>query len=106
MPRISLYTGDFGTYEFARKRRRDYRGPLDRTVLVQVYYDYPGVARTFGWRGPRVRKGCHHDGTDGTVDCKGCGLTVPEMIGQAGAFLDRIADTGRSAEDPGYLDCD
>jgi hypothetical protein len=103
MARITLYSSDFGCYEIARKRRKDYRGPDGATVLVQTDWDYPGVASTFGWR-PRKRRGCAHDGTDGTVDCRGCGLTAGEMIASAGAFLDRIADTGRSADDPGYLD--
>ena len=105
--RITLYSGDFGgTYVIARKRRRDYRGPEGATVFVQTDYDFPGVARTFGWSGPRTRKGCRHDGTDGTVDCRGCGLTASEMIGMAAEYLDRIADSGRSVEDPGYLDAD
>lgn len=103
--RITLYSGDFGgTYVIARKRRKDYRGPDGRTFLVQIDYDYPSVARDFGWRGPRPRKGCRHNGTDGTVDCRGCGLTTSDMISMAGAYLDRIADTGKSVEDPGYLD--
>jgi hypothetical protein len=44
---------------------------------------------------------CAHDGTDGTVDCKHCGVTAGEFIAAAGEWL-RDND-GATADDPGYF---
>lgn len=52
------------------------------TRLIQTDWDWPGVARTFGWRG---------DDRD---------------ISGAGAYLDQIHGFGRQVEDPGYFDDD
>lgn len=55
------------------------------TVLVQSDWDFPGVARSFGWdmRSP----GCDHDSTDGTVTCNGCGRTASDFITAAFDWL-------------------
>ena len=63
--------------------RVDSRGNWDtrdeaNTVLVQTDWDWPGVARTFGW-----------DGDDGDIT-------------DAGAFLDD--HLGEIVDDPGYFD--
>lgn len=44
---------------------------------------------------------CDHDGTDGTVDCKACGLTAGDFIAAAGEWLSE--NDGATAEDPGYF---
>lgn len=78
------------------------------TRLVQSDWDYPGVASTFGWTIQNVQKDddptynfCEHSGTDGTVDCKECGITASEFITSAGNWLSD--NDGVTAEDPGYF---
>jgi len=108
MSLVRLTEGPFGTFLLVRvKGRIDRRGtifvrvkqpPIDEnrdTVLVQTDYDFPGIASTFGWKGP-----CHPD-TDGTVTCRVCGKTPGELIASASRFLER--HIGRVREDPGYL---
>ena len=65
-----------------------------RDLLIQLDWDYPGVASTFGW------SPCRCGQTDGTVDC--AHRTASEMIAEAGEFLrDHVGDT---AEDPAYFE--
>lgn len=72
-----------------------------RDILVQQDYSAPGVASTFGWSVRRVGGGCEHDGSDGTCDCKTCGVTAGQFITAA---IDYINDhDGESVEDPGYF---
>jgi hypothetical protein len=78
----------------------------ERTVLVQPDTDCPAVASTFGWSLRRVqrrwwRNPCKHDSTDGTIDCAMCGVTGPEFIAAAYAYLK--SNHGATAEDPGYF---
>jgi hypothetical protein len=97
-----------------------------RTVLVQTDWDYPGTASTFGWNIADVQQPlycddedtpcddmscpvctadhphCDHCGTDGTVDCRDCGVTASEFIGAAREWLEN--NDGAQAEDPGYFD--
>ena len=79
-----------------------------RTRLIQTDWDYPGVASTFGWstrqvqaKGRKRRNKCRHDGTDGTVDCRECGVTASEFISAAGEFLTTV--DGKIVDDPGYF---
>lgn len=44
---------------------------------------------------------CDHDATDGTVDCKECGLTASDFIGAAYDWL--RDNNGAAADDPGYF---
>tara|TARA_Y100000310_G_scaffold283114_1_gene304851 strand:- start:615 stop:989 length:375 start_codon:yes stop_codon:yes gene_type:complete len=97
-----------------------------RTLLVQLDYDHPGVASSFGWSVRDVQRCnycgtapdwcdgshchcdncgarwpvCQHNGTDGTIDCD-CGVTASDFITEAGEYLDG-AD-GETADDPGYF---
>lgn len=75
------------------------------TRLVQSDWDYPGVASTFGWDITSVQNDdehvCEHRGTDGTVDCKECGLSASDFIAAAGNWLSD--NDGATAEDPGYF---
>ena len=70
-------------------------------VLFQTDYDFPRAAQDLGWRltrvqvrGDKVRhharhvKGCDHSGTDGTVTCRDCGVTVGDFIDAAREYLD------------------
>jgi len=52
----------------------------DKTILIQSDYEFPSVAQTFGWDG-------EHDDIDGAI-----------------TFLDELAGSGESVEDPGYFD--
>ena len=79
-------------------------------LIVQTDWEYPSVARTFGWdmRESQVMNAhyygqvCEHSSTDGTVKCAECGLTPSTFIADAASYLDEhIGDT---AEDPGYFD--
>ena len=63
--------------------------------LIQVDYDFPGVASTFGWV-PCSK--CRE--TDGTIDCKH--RTASAMIAEAREYLDD--HIGEEVEDPGYFD--
>jgi hypothetical protein len=49
------------------------------TVLVQTDWDWPGIARAFGW-----------DGKDDDIEA-------------AGEFLDQCVNEARVVEDPGYF---
>ena len=73
------------------------------TCLVQSDWDWPGVASVFGWSVRFRQRGryCDHSGTDGTVDCPGCGMTAAAFIESAGDWL-RDHD-GATAPDPGYF---
>jgi hypothetical protein len=83
--------------------------PTKETILVQTDWDYPGVARTFGWDMTSVQpetpplgcRSCDHSGTDGTVMCPECGLTATDFISAAYDWL--IENDGVTAEDPGYF---
>jgi len=99
----------------------------DRSILVQTDWDYPGIATTFGWDKTSIQfclechvidcefmddylcpkcnehyQYCDHTHTDGTVDCKDCGLTATDFIGAASDWLDD--NDGATVEDPGYFE--
>lgn len=44
---------------------------------------------------------CDHRTTDGTVDCKDCGVPVGAFISAAGDWMDE--NDGKTTEDPGYF---
>lgn len=44
---------------------------------------------------------CLHDGTDGTVDCKECGITASQFISDAYDWLRE--NDGAEVDDPGYF---
>ena len=80
-----------------------------RTILIQTDWDYPGVARTFGWNMGEVQPPlchedfhCDHNGTDGTVRCPGCNCTPGQFIAAACDFL--MDNDGAQADDPGYFE--
>lgn len=64
------------------------------SMYVQVDWDYPSVASTFGF------VACECGATDGTVDC--AHKTAREMIAAAYEYL--VEHEGEQAEDPGYFD--
>ena len=86
-----------------------------QSLLIQNDWDFPGVARAFGWEiynvQPEVeeewvdimkmKKICDHDGTDGTVDCRDCGITAGEFISAAYDWL--LDNDGAEAEDQGFF---
>lgn len=79
-----------------------------KSILIQTDWDFPGTAQTFGWslrqvQAPRRKRKnkCRHNGTDGTVDCKECGLTATDFISAAYDWL--MSHDGAIAEDPGYF---
>ena len=79
--------------------------------LYQTDWDYPRAAERCGWQLCRVQlrggiltelarvnrsrllsgADCRHSGTDGTVDCRECGITASEFIQAAGDYLDSLA---------------
>ena len=59
----------------------------ERTVLIQLDWDYPSLASTFGWQ------------PDGTIDCSH--KTASEHIREAFTFL--RSHEGEEAEDSGYF---
>jgi hypothetical protein len=83
--KIALHEGDFDTFLVAAEDGRD--------LLVQMDFDFPGLASTFGW------SPCSCGATDGTVDC--AHQTASEMIAEARDFLS--AHVGDTADDPGYF---
>jgi len=111
---IELLEGDAGfLFEIAlvhpNGKRVRYDDPDDHlpveTILIQTDWEYPAVARNFGWDMATMQKEgfehCHHQGTDGTVPCKDCGLTQTEFISAAHGWLTN--NIGAIAEDPGYF---
>ncbi len=73
-----------------------------KTRLVQLDWDFPGIASNFGF----VPCDCCSS-TDGTVDCEH--RTALEMIQEAGAYLDDVCmldwdDPRRLIDDPGYFE--
>lgn len=44
---------------------------------------------------------CHHENTDGTIDCPDCGVTATDFISAAGEWL--RDNHGVTADDPGYF---
>ena len=82
----------------------------DKDILVQTDYDYPSLARVFGWdmlETQVMQMGyygviCNHLETDGTVNCPQCGLTPTTFINDADTFLSD--NLGAIAEDPGYFE--
>jgi hypothetical protein len=74
-----------------------------RSILMQSDYEAPSVASSFGWSVKTVRRrGCSHDGTDGTIDCKICGVTASQFIKSAQDYIE--ANDGKSVDDPGYFE--
>ncbi len=73
------------------------------TVLVQSDYEFPGLARAFGWSPSRAARedDCQCRGTDGTVTCPDCGSTAGDYISSAADYLDGCE--GATVEDPGYF---
>lgn len=92
--------------------------------LIDVDWDYPGLARTFGAslrtlvRAPigdpevlstdengQIQRlyWCEHKGTDGTIACPDCGTQPGAFIAAAADYLDNEPDP---VEDPGYFDSD
>ena len=69
------------------------------SMLVQLDYDFPGLAQAFGWQVP-----CTCGASDGSVDCEACGVTADDMISSARAYLYQCVEDGRQVEDPGYFD--
>ena len=82
--------------------------------LYQIDYDFPAGATRCGWCILRVQRDksgkvrvltrtprdygkraalgyCEHGGTDGTVNCPGCGIEAGDFIEAAAEFLDSIA---------------
>lgn len=87
-----LLTSDYGCYELtpvnkkiARKLKRN---TGEESLLFQTDYDFPGLARSLGWRGKIGREKCEHRGTDGTVNCPDCGRKAIEFITAASEWLD------------------
>lgn len=112
--KIAIYRADgVPGYTIHRALRR-HRGPgrwriLDSgSILVQSDWDFPGLARNYGWSPRRAatrhqNRICSHAGTDGTVDCT-CGLTVGRMIESAANWIDQRE--GRVVDNPGYFEGD
>lgn len=89
--------------EYIGAGQYDIIGPNDASVNAGPDYCLPGVAQLFGMV-LRHKRGCASPGnTDGSVDCSECGQTVDKFIVQASNFLDNVASSGRTTEDPGYF---
>jgi hypothetical protein len=115
MGTITLESGQFGwDYLVVNEDGRD--------ILVQLDLDYPGIASAFGWSVASARlpthshvdsceecddpecdmaDDCTHDGTDGTIKCRSCGMTALDFITLAHEWLDE--HVGDTADDPGYF---
>jgi hypothetical protein len=83
--RITLLESDCGTFLL--------RAEDDRTILVQMDWDFPGVAETFGWSPPA--------GTLTDDIGKFAEESLFAVIGDARDFLHERA--GTSTSDPGYF---
>lgn len=72
----------------------------DVDEFYQTDWDFPALARRFGWNGKVGRERCTHDSTDGTVDCKACGKTASQFIAAATDYLDR--NDGKTIIEDGF----
>lgn len=59
----------------------------EESALFQTDWDFPGLARSLGWRGKIGREHCDHRGTDGTIDCPDCGRKAGDFIAAASDWL-------------------
>ena len=82
---VTLREADCGTFLLVAR--------TGRTLLVQLDWDWPLLAATFGWTP------CPCGATDGTIECEH--RTVREMIAEAHDFL--RAHAGDVTDDPGYF---
>ncbi len=66
------------------------------SVLIQTDWDWPGIASRMGWglashqvmnRRYYGQETCEHSGTDGTIDCPGCGFPAISFIREAGEHI-------------------
>lgn len=100
-----------------------------RDRLIQMDWDWPGVAANFGFSLRSVQRCqrcgkvlrvvdckqfacidcddligqcCQHSGTDGTIDCKACGLQAGDFVTAARDWMDD--NDGAEAADPGYFE--
>lgn len=95
MARIQIE--DIGAGQFVITNGRD-------TLRVGSDWELPGVAETFGMV-LRHKNGCpDRTGTDGSVDCPGCGQTAARFIRQAAGYLATCAEWGKRVADPGYFE--
>lgn len=72
----------------------------DRTILVQTDWDFPGLARLFGW------VACECGATDGTSSCRSCDRHPGQMISEAAQVLYDVHnrdDQDQWVDDPGYF---
>lgn len=69
------------------------RADSGESMLVQVDWDFAGLASAFSWRA------CKCGETDGTVDCPH--RTTDEMLGEFRHYLD--CQLGETVDDPGYF---
>lgn len=84
-------------------------GDESKSILVQADYEAPSVASSFGWSLRSVQPQnygyygitCHHENTDGTVDCKHCGAKASTFIAAASEWISE--NDGIEADDPGYF---
>ncbi len=98
--------------------------------LIQTDWDWPGIANTFGFSLASIQKCpdcgkvstglrnqvvrycrncehnvghvCSHHESDGTVDCKACGVLASDFITAARQWIDD--NDGAEAQDPGYFE--
>lgn len=82
------------TYELDKWGGVEIQAPDGETVHFQSDWDYPDIAKGWGWAP------CHNS-TDGTVDCPECGRTATSLISAAYDYLEE--HEGEEAEDPGYF---
>lgn len=55
--------------------------------LFQTDWDYPILAQYLGWKLKLHNEPCPHSSTDGTIDCKECGVTASQFIQAAANWL-------------------
>jgi hypothetical protein len=91
--KVLLTSGDYGTWELEpvnqRTAQAQEKATGSKSILFQVDYDFPGLAKLAGWNGKVGRERCRHQGTDGTVDCPDCGRTASEFISAAVGYLEK-----------------
>lgn len=102
-----------------------------RDILIQNDHEWTAVASFFGWSVSKCQKPapacyerwqtgfdctleehsecqdyeaktCEHSGSDGSVDCRQCGMKAGEFIANARQWMDD--NDGAQAEDPGYFE--
>lgn len=96
-----LIEEECGAY-IVRRTKEESKG---ESVLVQVDWDFPGLAARLGWSPSRASgRACCSQQTDGTISCPVCGTDAAVYIRDAARWIDEHLGIPLSGDSFGGLD--